>query len=366
MILKTNRQKAIYAGAASFLISVASSAMFYLGLMITSAVLACAAAGFYMLTVMIAPSGRKFYFLIPIASAICAAVMNSFSVTVGLIALSPFFAGHIMARAAERGTSKTGAIVRSDAAVLCVFLITFVVAFAMEYKTVAPSAIVEAVKTYFAELRAATKEAFEEMDFYGVMSGVFDLSSYTKEQFIDEMITEIFFFGEIIIPAVAITLLNAFSYGATAFFALARRISKAEQDGDFGKWRLMPSHFSSSLAVSSMMIYIILTLVSNLTSSSAVAVISYVVLNIVIILTPPMFICGVRGIAGKFKSPRFRGSAILVTALAVGATVILPVYGFFYGVMFIALQGAWDMILFYRIQKIKSREENGNNDENDV
>jgi len=362
MILKTNRQKAIYAGAASFLISVASAAMFCLGLMIIGAVLACAAAGFYMLTLMIAPSGKKFYFLIPIASAICATVINSFSVTVGMIALAPFFAGHIMARAAERGTTKTGAIVRADAAVLAVFT----VAFAMEYKTVAPSAIIEAVKTYFAELRSATEEALEEMDFYGIMSGVFDLSSYTKEQFIGEIITEMFFFGEVIIPSVIITLLNAFSYGVTAFFALARRISKAEQDGDFGKWRLMPSHFSSSLAVSSMMIYIILTLVSNMTSSSAVAVISYVVLNIVIILTPPMFICGVRGIAGKFKSPRFRGSAILVTALAVGATVILPVYGFFYGVMFVALQGAWDMILFYRIQKIKAREEDSNNDENDV
>ena len=365
MILKTNRQKAIYAGAASFLLSVASSALVLIGLTVLSMVFAAAASGFYMLTLMVAPSGKKLYFIVPIASAICATVINSFSVPVGIISLSPFIAGHLMARAAERGTGKAGAIIRADAAVFLTCFAALAVAFAIENKTIAPSAVAEAIRTFVADLKTNMENALEQINFYDLMSGVIDLSSYTKEQFIGDIITEIFFFGEIIIPSVIITLLNAFAYLGTAFFSLGCRISKSEQDGAFGKWRLMPSHITSSLAVSSMMIYIVLTVLSNLASSSVLSVISYVVLNIVIILTPPMFICGVRGIAGKFRSPRFRGSAILVTALAVGATVILPIYGFFYGVMFVALQGAWDMILFYRIQKIKSREDE-ENDENDV
>ena len=366
MILKTNRQKAIIAGAASFLISVASSLLYMLGLVVIGAVLAAAAAGFYMLTAMVAPSGKKLYLLIPVAAAICATVINSFSVAVGIISLAPFVAGHITARAAERGMGKTGAIIRADAAVFLICVVSLVVAFVMTHKTVAPSAFAEAVRSFFDQMKQSTKNALAEMNFYGIMSGFLDLGSYTKEQFIDEIVSEFFLFGEIIIPSVIITLLNIFSYLATAFFALARKISKAEQDGDFEKWRLMPSHLTSSLAVSSMMIYIIMTLISHLADSAVISVVSYVVLNLVIIVTPPMFICGVRGLIGKFRSKRYRGSALIVTVLAVGATVILPIYGCFYGVMFVALQGAWDMILFYRIRKFKSREEDEEKDENDV
>ena len=358
MILKTNRQKAIFAGAVSFLISVVSSLAAMIGLNVIGAVLSCAAAGFFALTVMVAPSGgRKIYILIPIAASACAFVIGSFSAFSAIMTLASFAAGLIIARALERGTGKTGAVIRADAAVAAFALVAFAVSYLITYNTLAPSAIIATVTGAVEEAKRATIEALDEMRIYEMLSSVIDTSAYTKESFNSLIVDETFFFAEIVSPAVAVTLLNAFSYGVTAFLALARRMMKAEAEGEYEKWRLMPTFLSSWLAVGSMMMFVVMTLASRLSESSAVAVVSYVILNLVIILVPPMFICGVRGLAGKFKSPRFRGSAILITLIAVGAVFFLPIYGFFYGVMFVALQGAWDMILFYKIRKIKSREE---------
>ena len=359
MILKAEKQKSIYSGAVAFLLSVAASALTVVGLMIVPALLSCASAGFFVLTLMMSPtSGRKLCIIIPVASAICAVVISSFSIPHGILTLAWFAAGYVIARAAERGTGKTGAVIRADAVFALFFAAAFLVSFFISYKTVAPSAIAETVGSVVESVKAETIKTLEEMNVYELLSSVIDISAYSKETFLNSIVEEAFFFGEIISPAVIITLLNLFSYGVTAFFLLARRITRAETVGEYEKWRLMPTFFTSWLAVSSMMVYILMTLLSRISNSATVEVISYVVLNLVIILVPPMFICGVRGLAGKFRSPRFRGSAILITVIAVGAVVFLPIYGFFYGVMFVALQGAWDMILFYKLQKIRNREDN--------
>ena len=355
-------KKIIYLGAASFMAASLASVLSALGMAFIPMLLLSVSAGVNVLVSLSAKraGNTKFHWLFPLAAFACALVLNpsgTFSISYGIVTLAAFAAGAVISAQIDREKSKVVAILSSDAVLFVMVLVAFFIGYFIEHKTLAPSAVVSSVKGFFDAIEADMAALFKETGIYTVASGILDLSGYTEDSFIKEIAGEIILTLKIISPSLIIFALNAFSYLATVFYTLSCRITKTPVTKSEGKWYLIPSAASAWILEISLVLYLVINLFSSFQASVAVETITSVLLNLIIILAPPMFICGVRGLIGRFRSkrPGFRFSAIAIIALAVGAAILIQGTGILYGLLFIALQGGWDMISFYRMKKLNER-----------
>ncbi len=351
--MKQNTKKTIYLCAAAFLLSVLSSLA--ANLFIISVVLMCACAGCYAIASMLSPS--KTYLVVIPAAVLCAFVLSG-SVPLAVISFAPFLAGISIAYSAKARGERTGAIIKCDAIVFFVVLAAAAIEFYMANGTLAASAVVNSFNEFFDTIETGIVNIYNEYLDDSIL-GQINFSSYTKEEFLSTLAKEAVFTAKVISPAIVITLLNIFSYISTAFFTLASRVSKTELAIPGGKWLIVPSAISSWVFLVSVFVYFMISLIASFAyaaSSSGLSmfadVLEYAALNITIILVPPMFICGIRGLISKFRTPMFKRRAIVTVVIIVILVLLNPiVYGPVYAALFLALEGAWDMISYYRFKK---------------
>lgn len=357
--MNQNTQKTIYLGAASFVLSVLSSLIllitnvgYFLAVPVTVLFVAasCACAGAFALTALLSPT--KFYIFIVPAAALCAGVI-CMSVSAGILALAPFASGAVVAVAAKKRQSKTGAILVSDFCVALALIAAAATAYCFAHKTLAPAAVVGSINGVFDGVKAELVDIFDKAGLYNVFSNIYDLGDMTKEAFLDKLAGEMVFTAKVVSPAVLVTCLNVFSYIATSFFSLFCRISKTDIAIPNGKWTLLPSVVSAWMYVGSMLAFVLFNMLTRYSSSSFVQVLYYAAQNLMIILIAPMLVCGVRGIAGRFRSPMYRRSATIITVIC----VVLLLFNFLYGIAFAALEGAWDIIMMNKMKKFGNRQE---------
>ena len=346
--MKPNTKKTIYLCAAAFAFSVLSSLTS--GIFIISAALMCACAGCFALTSMISPS-KAYLAAIP-ASVLCAFALSG-SVALSILSLTPFLAGIAIGSSARAREGRTGATIKCDVIVFLVVLAAAATEYYMANGTLAASAVVGSIGKLFDETEAQIAKLLDEYGIYNAYASVYDLSAYTKEEFLAMIAKEAVFTFKALSPATIITLLNVFSYASAACFSLASRISKTDLAVPDGKWRVLPSAVSSWIFVISVFAYFIVSMISSITTLSTTGdVIAFVLLNVVIILIPPMFICGIRGLIRRFRNPSQKRRAIVTLVIVAVLFVLNPLaLGPIYAATFIALEGAWDMISFYRFIK---------------
>lgn len=346
--MKPNTKKTIYLCAAAFILSVLSS--FASGIFIISAALMCACAGCFALTSMISPS-KAYLAAIP-ASVLCAFALSG-SVALAILSLTPFLAGIMIGRSARAREGRTGATIKCDVVVFLVVLVAAATEYYMANGTLAASAVVGSIGNFFDETEAQIAKMLDEYGVYTAYSSIYDLSAYPKEEFLATIAKEAVFTFKAISPAIIITLLNVFSYASAACFSLVSRVSKTDLAVPEGKWRVLPSAISSWIFVVSVFAYFVVSTVSSITTLSTTSeVIAFVLLNVVLILIPPMFICGIRGLIRRFRNPSQKRRAIVSVVIVAVLFVLNPLaLGPIYAATFIGLEGAWDMISFYRFIK---------------
>lgn len=345
--MRANTQKTIYLGAASFLCSIASMFSLGWGLSLAFALLSCIAGGAYAMTLLVSPSRLCRY--IPIAAVICGffITMNAPS---AILAAFPFALGAIISSCAKKRSEKTSAIVFCDIALGAIFIISLALAYCIENKTLAASAVVSDINGMFEEIKLQLAKIFDGSNVYESYSKYYDLSDVTEAEFCLELAGEMVLLTKMISPAVMICMLNVISYVTCAMFSLAARISSTSIAIPGGKWYLVPSSISCYVMIAASILWYLSSL---FTSSGTSLVIEYASANLLIILALPMFICGVRGLVGKFRSPSYKGSATLITIIA----VIMMFVNAIYGVLFIALEGAWDLIGYHRAMKRSAKRQ---------
>ncbi|MCQ2770975.1 MAG: hypothetical protein MJ236_04165, partial [Clostridia bacterium] len=85
-----------------------------------------------------------------------------------------------------------------------------------------------------------------------------------------------------------------------------------------------------------------------LSTGNVGTIIEMAALNLLLMLVCPFTACGVRSIKARLKVPEKARSGRLVMILS----IILILFNFIYGILFVALQGATDMIVYYKKLKM--------------
>jgi len=344
--MKENTKKTIYLGAAAFLFSIVSSLLTMLSVPILPAVFLCACAGCFALASLTAPS--KLYIVIVPLSILCA-FMITLSWSAAIVSASPFAAGFVIGIFDKKGKSKTSATLGADVAFGVLMLAGAAVAYFMANKTLAPSSVIASIDKAFDAIGEQMKKTLDDVNFYEMYSRVYEMKS-GKEEFISTIVKTTLFMVKAIIPGLVISALNVISYVSCAFYALACRLTKTEIAIPDGKWKLLPKEPSAWMAVASTGVFIIFNMFSSSDFATAVQLAS---LNLAIILVPPFFVCGINGLVGRFRSPRFKMQAIVIVVIAAAMAVIMLPAGILYSAVFIALVGAWDIITLGRITRMK-------------
>lgn len=339
--MRANTQKTIYLGAASFLLSLAAIFGFGEGLTLLSALLICAACGAYAMIGLL--SASKIRLLIPTAVVVCGFFITM-DIPSAILALVPFALGAIISSCAKKRSEKTSAVVFCDVALGAILIVSLALAYYIQNKTLSATAVVSDINAMFDSAKAMLAEMFEKMDIYSIYSLQYDLSSVSEAEFCLDMAEDMILITKMISPAMIICVLNVISYISCAMFSLVAKILGESIAIPNGKWYLMPSAVSCWVMVISTIIWYFTSLFS---SSSTSLVVEYAAANLIIILALPMFVCGVRGLYGKFRSPSYKGSAVMITVIA----VVMVFFNVLYSVLFIALEGAWDMIGYHRMMK---------------
>ena len=226
-----------------------------------------------------------------------------------------------------------------------------------------PSSVIGSVNSYFANIEAQTAEQFAkalgDAGLFSAISKYYDITEADIPNFSAELVNEVFTWIKLISPALIVGVLNIYSYFATAFFSLSCKVSKTDIAVPNGKWMLMPSSVSAWIMVVSLALSF---LMFRLTSSTVGDVILCTALNVMLLLIPPMFVCGIRGIIAKLRTPAQRMWSIIIIGGIVLLAIFNFVYGIFAGIAIIALEGAFDMILFYRFLKRRGGDQGNTNE----
>ncbi|MBQ0125567.1 MAG: hypothetical protein KBS59_04495 [Clostridiales bacterium] len=338
--MKPNIQKTIYLCAAAFVLSLLYSLTSAAGLALIPIILVCACAGAYTVAKLISPT--KLTFLAPIGGAVCAFFI-SMNVSAAISACIPFVCGAAIALCVTKKAKKTSAVLVCDCVMGALALLSLAVAYYISKGTLSPSAIADDVKSVFAQAENTLIETMRSIGFYDIFAKIYDVSDYTEESFISEIAKEAIFFAKVISPAVIITALNIISYACVRLFELAAKISKTEIAVP-ERWFIMPSAATCYVMLGSLIFYAVSSLLS---SSDVGTAVGYAALNLVIILIPPLGVCGLRGLIGKLKSEAYHRGAVVILVICIVAFLINAVYG----LIFISLEGVWDMIAYYRTKK---------------
>lgn len=341
-------QKVVYLCAVSFVSMIlASLCVRFSGtvsLFIPATLLMCISSGCFALSYMLS-STKLFAITIP-ASVICAFFITM-DPAFAVLSLVPFATGLIIAARARKKAPKTDAVVWCDLATAAIIAVAWVVSQLVTTGTLKFDEIINAYNEYFENARETMTNALNASGLFETYSNILrniDMSNYTQETFYAEIVNSAVVLLKAIVPALIIVLLNIVSYLNVRCFEWAARISGTDIAIPNGKWYIVPSSISCYLFVLSVFVYLIAGLFSF---TEGYSVVEIVTMNIILILLLPLFICGIRGTVGRMKSPERHRMGVIRLVV----TIVVFILNFAYGFVFVALEGSWDLISYYRSVK---------------
>lgn len=273
-------------------------------------------------------------------SAILSYLLSSRSVSVTVLSVAIVAVGACIALSIRKKATKISNILFCGI-IFALFAALFAV---FSYSAAGHALTLEAAKAYFdgvsseikAALAAGLDGIYEVYESHGI--------SVEAQDRIDP--ESLFVTLKVMIPGFAVALIETVSYIAVSLSVLFLRASQLEILLPDPRYRMTPTSVSSIVFFAS---YAFIILFSRLSSLSVIYAAS---LNIAIIFTPLMFVCGVRGISDRVRNPitrRFSSILLVFAVIGVFLNVLIPV-------ILLSFMGARDIIVYNRIISLSKKK----------
>lgn len=325
----------------AFLAALTLSALSWkIGLFLCGSVLQMAAIGvFAVLQMTFSP---KLYVPVAIASLVLMFFLGGNAPLLPAIcALSLLASGVLRAAVGKKSTKSSTAIL------LCLtLLLGSAVIFAVLYRaagnSLAPADLLAAADRVFTFLRNTATELThryfdslteEELSYFAA-SGM--NIEETKQLFLTVGIGLVELIRSVS-PAILLILGQLLGYLAVCFFVLTAKCTKLYALLPEPRWALYPTHITCILFMITLLLYMVTAFFP------AINAFSLAVMNLLLILTPSMTACGVRGVAVRLRHPLLRRRMVIFLIIFAVITVFTVGTALPFTIMILAFLGARDV-----------------------
>ncbi len=251
----------------------------------------------------------------------------------------------VMAQMVKKRAEKTTVLVTLSAILGGGLVLLFVLEYALDGGSLAPSALMEQYHAFFKEMKVLLAEDVKEM-----VDGIDErtLAFYAQREITKEMLlqsyldamTTVVDLAELILPGILIMTVQFLAYILITAFRLAARLVHVEALLPAPRWHLFPTQISCVVYIIVAAIYILVSFFMEADSTLMV-----VLMNLWLTLLPVMLLCGFRVLLARLSHPMYRARTSMI--------VFIFVFGFFF-LTAVALRLALFVLSFLGAQTIST------------
>ncbi len=247
----------------------------------------------------------------------------------------------VISRLIKKKTTKSAAVVTITIVLLVCFLIIAAVFYALEGHSLAFSDILKDINQFFDETRE--KAAAWANDYIDSLSQS-TIQSYenlgiSKDALREYYITEakaLVDTLQLTLPGLLLIGLQIFAYLAVCFFVLTVKSASYDALLPEVRWVLYPTQITCIVFLAAIFFYMIALFFPS-------TVFAILVVNLLLVLSPSMIACGVRGLSVRLRHPMLRKRTIVILVLFVFFALFMTSTALQLAIILLSILGAKDV-----------------------
>lgn len=241
----------------------------------------------------------------------------------------------------KKKTTKSAAVVAITIVLFVCFLIVAAVFYALEGHSLAFSDVLKDINQFFDKMRGETGEWADEqiaslsqniLQWYeslGISTDMLRESYITQAKALIDTI-------QLTLPGLLLIGLQIFAYLAVCFFVLTVKAASYDALLPEVKWVLYPTQVTCIVFLASIFFYMIAMFFPS-------TVFAILVVNLLLVLSPSMIACGVRGLSVRLRHPLLRKRTLVILVLFVFFALFMTSTALQLAIILLSILGAKDV-----------------------